>query len=99
EGFLLFQVAYLRGQSYLNQKRGTDAAAEFQKILDHRGSQITSHLYPLAHLGLARAAVLEGDTVKARKAYQDLFALWKNADADLATLIEARKEYEKLKAA
>ncbi|HKA36302.1 MAG TPA: serine/threonine-protein kinase, partial [Thermoanaerobaculia bacterium] len=47
EGFLLFQVAYLRGQSYLNQKRGTDAAAEFQKILDHRGSQITSHLYPL----------------------------------------------------
>jgi hypothetical protein len=54
-------------------------------------------LYPLAHLGLARAAAMTGDTTKARQAYQDFFALWKDADTDLAALIEAKKEYEKLK--
>ena len=59
EGAALFQIAYLRGQSYLAQQRGTDAAAEFQKILDHRGWQTASPLYPLAHVGLARAAVFE----------------------------------------
>jgi hypothetical protein len=53
-------------------------------------------LYPLAHLGLARAAVLSSDTAKARQAYQDFFALWKDADADLPLLIEAKKEYENL---
>ncbi|HEV8119100.1 MAG TPA: protein kinase [Thermoanaerobaculia bacterium] len=99
EGYALFQVAYLRGQAYLNERRGTDAASEFQKILDHRGSQVASYFYPLAHLGLARAAVLEGETAKARKAYQDLFALWKDADADMPILIEAKKEYAKLKVA
>jgi len=52
---------------------------------------------PLAHLGLARAAVLQGVTAKARKSYQDFLALWKDADADLPALIEAKKEYEKLK--
>jgi len=96
EGYALFQIAYLRGQSYLIQQKGTEAAAEFQKILDHRGSQPTSPIFPLAHVGLARAAVLQGDTAKARQAYQDFFALWKDADADLSVLIEARKEYEKL---
>jgi hypothetical protein len=54
-------------------------------------------LYPLAHLGLARAAAMNGDATKARQAYQDFFALWKDADADLRVLIEAKKEYEKLK--
>ena len=97
EGYALFQIAYLRGQSYLIQQKGTEAAAEFQKILDHRGSQPTSPIFPLAHVGLARAAVLQGDTAKARQAYQNFFALWKDADADLSVLIEARKEYEKLK--
>ena len=97
EGAALFQIAYLRGQSYLNQQRGTDAAAEFQKILDHRGWQPTGTLYPLAHLGLARTAALSGDTTKARKAYQDFFALWKDADPDMPLLQEARREYEKLK--
>jgi serine/threonine protein kinase/tetratricopeptide (TPR) repeat protein len=97
EGYALFQIAYLRGQAYLNQKKGADAAAEFQKILDHRGSQPTSPLYPLAHLGLARATALSGDPTKARKAYQDFFALWKDADPDLPNLQEARREYEKLK--
>ena len=97
EGYALFQIAYLRGQAYLEQQKGAEAAAEFQKILDHRGSQPTSPIYVVAHLGLARAAALQGDTAKARKAYQDFFALWKDADANVPLLIEARKEYDKLK--
>jgi tetratricopeptide (TPR) repeat protein len=97
EGYALFQIAYLRGQSYLNQQSGADAAAEFQKILDHRGSQPTSPLFSLAQLGLARAAVLTGDMTKARKAYQDFFTLWKDVDPDIPILKDARREYEKLK--
>lgn len=53
--------------------------------------------YPLAHLGMARAAALSGDMAKARKYYQDFFALWKDADADIPILVEAKKEYERLK--
>jgi len=70
---------------------------EFQKILDRRGQFPTSLLFPLAHLGLARAAAIAGDSVKSRQAYQDFFALWKDADADIPILIEAKQEYEKLK--
>ncbi len=92
-----FWPQYVRGQAYLKLRKGSEAAAEFQKILDHRGWNPTSYLYPLAHLGLARAAMLQGDTSKARKSYQDFLALWKDADADLPILIEAKKEYEKLK--
>ena len=92
-----FWPPYTRGQAYLKLGKGAEATAEFQKILDHRGWSPLSPLYPLAHLGLARAAVLTGDISKARQAYQDLFALWKDADADLPVLIEAKKEYEKLK--
>jgi serine/threonine protein kinase/Flp pilus assembly protein TadD len=92
-----FWPAYLRGQAYLMKRVGTEAAAEFQKILDHRGWDATSPLFPLAHLGLARAAALTGDAAKARKTYQDFFALWKDADADLPMLIEAKKEYAALK--
>ena len=89
--------AYVRGVAYLRQQAGTQALAEFQKIIDHRAVVANSQLYPLAHVGMARAAVLAGDTAKARKAYQDFFALWKDADSDVPVLIEARKEYEKLK--
>ena len=88
---------YVRGQAYLAQGAGAEAAAEFQKILDRRGLAPTSVLYPLAHLGLARAATLQGDTAKARKVYQDFFALWKDADPDIPILIEAKKEYERVK--
>ncbi len=95
--YLLFPIAYLRGQAYLTERKGADAATQFQEILDHRGWSALSYFYPLAHVGLARAAVLQGDTAKARKTYQDFFALWKDADADLSVLIEAKKEYEKLK--
>ncbi len=96
EGAALLQIAYLRGQSYLNQQRGTDAAAEFQKILNYR-SRGGLPLYPLAQLGLARAAALSGETAKARQAYEDFFALWRDADPDISILQESRREYEKLK--
>ncbi|MGA9770397.1 MAG: protein kinase [Blastocatellia bacterium] len=86
-----FWPQYLRGQAYLKLGRGAEAAAEFQKILDHRGQAPLSVLYPLARLGLARAAVMNGDTTKARQAYQDFFAVWKDADAGLTLLIEAKK--------
>jgi len=97
EGYAALQVAYLRGQSYLDQKKGTDSAAEFQKVIGQisRGSL---PLYPLAHLGLARAAALTGDTAKARKAYEVFFGLWKDADPDIPILKEAQREYEKLNA-
>ena len=88
---------YLRGLAYLQQRMGTEAAAEFQQILDHREIEITSVLHPVAHLGLARAAALKGDLALSRKQYQDLFALWKDADPDLPILIQAKKEYEELK--
>jgi eukaryotic-like serine/threonine-protein kinase len=96
-GSVAYWPEYLRGQAYLAQRTGPEAAAEFQKILDRRGLAPTSVLYPLAHLGLARAAILQGDTAKARKEYQDFLALWRDADTDIPILIEAKKEYEKLK--
>ena len=88
---------YSRGYVYLQQRSGNEAAIEFQKIIDHRGVDFLSPLHTLAHLGLARAATLAGDTAKSRKEYQDFFALWKDADADLPILAQAKKEYEQLK--
>ena len=88
---------YLRGHLYLEQRKGNEAAAEFKKIIEARGVDVLSPVHVLAHLGLARASVLNGDTASARKSYQDFFALWKDADADLPALVEARKEYEQLK--
>ncbi len=96
-GYLLFPVAYLRGQTYLHDKKGAEAAAQFQEILDQRGWSPLSYFYPFAQLGLARAALLQGDTATARKAYQDFLATWKDADPELSLLIEAKKEYERLK--
>jgi tetratricopeptide (TPR) repeat protein len=87
---------YIRGGIYLRGKSGSEAAAEFRKILDHRGVEPTSPFYNLAHLGLARAALLTGDTSTARTEYQNFFAAWKNADPDLPIFVEAKKEYEKL---
>jgi predicted Zn-dependent protease len=88
---------YLRGQAYLKLRDGQKAAAEFQRILDHRGVNAWDPEYPLSHLQLARAYVLEGDAGKARTAYQDFFAAWKDADADLPVLRDAKAEYEKVK--
>ena len=83
----------LRGQAYLRLRRGAEAAQEFQKILAHRGQSPLSPLYPLAHLGLARAAALAGDTTRSRKAWEDFSAAWKDADADLPILLAAQHEF------
>jgi tetratricopeptide (TPR) repeat protein len=92
-----FVPIYVRGLAYLRARQGVQAAAEFQKILDHRGVDPLSALYPLAHLGSARAYALAGETSKSRTAYQDFFALWKDADPDIPILKEAKAEYAKLK--
>ena len=88
---------YMRGDLYLQQRMGKEAAAEFKAIIDHPGIDIFSPVSVLAHLGLARAAAISGDTAAARKSYQDFFARWKDADPDLPVLVQARKEYEQLK--
>jgi ATP/maltotriose-dependent transcriptional regulator MalT len=87
---------YLRGEAYVAAHQGSAAAAEFQKILDHPGVVVNEPIGALAHLGLARAYVLSGDTAKAKAAYQDFFALWKDADPDIPILKEAKAEYAKL---
>jgi eukaryotic-like serine/threonine-protein kinase len=92
-----FWPQYLRGQAYLRQQKGVEAGVEFQKILDHRGEAPLSILYPLAQLGVARAAAMAGDATKARTAYQNFLALWKDADQDIRLLQEARQDYGKLK--
>ena len=87
---------YVRAEAYLSAQQGQLAAAEFQKILDHRGLLWNCATGALAHLGLARAYALSGDTVKAKSAYQDFVALWKDADPDIPVLIAAKSEYAKL---
>jgi eukaryotic-like serine/threonine-protein kinase len=88
-------VSYLRGLSYLRARKGAEAVAEFQKMIDRKGTY-WGPFYPVSYVGLARAAALAGDAPKARKAYQDFLALWKDADADIPILIEAKKEYAAL---
>jgi predicted Zn-dependent protease len=95
-GGMLYPL-YVRGQAYLRLRQGTEAAAEFQKILDHRTIVVNFITGALAHLGLARAYVLHGDTAKARAAYNDFFTLWKDADRDIPILKQAKAEYAKLK--
>jgi eukaryotic-like serine/threonine-protein kinase len=87
---------YVRGQAYLLLHRGHEASAEFQKILDRRGFMMNFPLGALAHLGLARAYAISGDTAKARTKYQDFFGLWNDADSDIPILKEAKAEYAKL---
>jgi len=87
---------YIRAQAYLSERQGTSAAAEFQKILDHRGLVSNCWTGALAHLGLGRAYVLSGDTAKARAAYQDFLTLWRDADLDVPILKEAKAEYARL---
>ncbi len=87
----------VRGEAYLTAHQGSEAAVEFQKILDHRGVVVNGPIGVLAHLGLARAYAMQGDTAKAKAAYQDFLALWKDADPDIPILIAAKAEYAKLK--
>ncbi len=95
-GWTALYPAFVRGEAYLAARQGSGAAAEFQKILDHRGIVLCEPIGALARLGLARAYVLQGDTVKARAAYQDFLTLWKDADPDIPILKQAKAEYAKL---
>ena len=88
---------YVRGEGYLAAGQGSAAAAEFQKILDHSGIVWNCWTGALAHLGLARAYAMQGDTAKAKTAYQDFLTLWKDADPDIPILKQAKAEYSKLK--
>jgi serine/threonine protein kinase/predicted Zn-dependent protease len=87
---------YSRGVAYLQTRNGPEAAREFQNMLDHRTMMGNATISALTHLGLARARVLEGNISAARSAYQDFFALWKDADPDILILKEAKAEYAKL---
>ena len=94
-GALLYP-AYVRGQAYLLLHEGRNATTEFQKFLDHRSLVANNPLFALAHFQLARAYAMQGDTAKAKAAYQDFLTLWKNADPDIPILIAAKSEYTKL---
>ncbi|HKW26341.1 MAG TPA: hypothetical protein VJN48_11195, partial [Terriglobales bacterium] len=87
---------YVRAEAYLSTQQGPAAVAEFQKFLDHRGLLWNCATGTLAHLGLARAYMLQGDTTKAKAAYKDFLMLWKDADPDIPILKQAKSEYAKL---
>jgi serine/threonine protein kinase len=93
---LALYPVFVRGEAYLAAHQGNEAAAEFQKILDHRGIVLNEPVGALAHLGLARAYAVQGDTTKAKAAYQEFLALWKDADTDVPILKQAKAEYAKL---
>ena len=88
---------YVRGETYLAAHHGSEAAAEFQKILDHRGIVLNEPIGALAHLQLGRAYAMQGDAARSRAAYQDFLELWKDADPDIPILIQAKAEYAALK--
>jgi DNA-binding winged helix-turn-helix (wHTH) protein/Flp pilus assembly protein TadD len=88
--------AYVRGAAYLAERKGPEAAAEFQEIIDHPGIVFNNPVGSLAYLQRGRALALSGDRNKARAAYQQFFALWKNADPDVPVLRQAKAEYAKL---
>jgi predicted Zn-dependent protease len=87
---------YVRGQAYLASRQDAQAAGEFQRILDHRGTVVSDPISVLAHLQLGRAYALSGDTTRAKVAYHDFLTLWKDADPDIPILKQAKAEYAKL---
>ena len=91
--------AYVRGLAYLAARRGPEAQAEFQKILDHPGVALNApgNIRPLAHLQIAKAYAIEGEFAKAREAYRDFFELWKDADPAIPILKQAESEYSKFR--
>jgi serine/threonine protein kinase/Flp pilus assembly protein TadD len=93
--FTLYPV-YVRGEAYLAARQGSEAAAEFQKVLDHRGIVLNEPIGALAHLQIGRAYAMQGDTAKAKTAYNDFLTLWKDADPDIPILQQAKAEYAKL---
>jgi hypothetical protein len=94
--FGMFYPVYVRGQAFLAAHQGAEAAAEFQKILDHRGMVVSDPIGALARVQLGRAFALSGDKTKAKTAYQDFLTLWKDADPDIPILKQAQAEYAKL---
>jgi ATP/maltotriose-dependent transcriptional regulator MalT len=88
---------YIRGMAYQKAGQGNEAAAQFQKMLSHRGLAVNSPIAALAQLQLARSQALAGDNAAARHAYQDFLSLWRGADSDLALLHLAQGEYDKIK--
>jgi len=95
-GWSSLYPVYVRGEAYLAAHRGSESAAEFQKILDHRGIVLNEPIGALAHLQLGRAYAMQGETAKAKAAYQDFLTLWKDADSDIPILRQAKAEYAKL---
>ena len=87
---------YVRGEAYLMAHRGAEAAAEFQKVIDHRGLVVNNPTGALAHVQLGRAYAVMGDSSKAKSEYREFLTLWKDADPDIPFLKQARAEYEKL---
>jgi eukaryotic-like serine/threonine-protein kinase len=96
-GWTALYPVYVRGEAYLAAHQGTEAAAEFQKILDHRAIVLNSPIGALAHLQIGRAYATQGDIAKAKAAYQDFLTLWKSADPDVPVFVAAKAEYAKLK--
>jgi eukaryotic-like serine/threonine-protein kinase len=94
--FGMLYPVYVRGLSYLAGRQGAEAAAEFQKILNHRGIVVSDPIGALAHLQLGRAYLLQGDTAKAKVAYSNFLLLWKDADFDIPVLKQAKLEYAQL---
>jgi tetratricopeptide (TPR) repeat protein len=88
---------YVRGYAYLAARRGTEAAAEFNKIVEHPGVVANEPIGALAHLGLGRAYAIQGEVARSRAAYADFFAKWKNADRGIPRLAEAKEEYSSLR--
>jgi serine/threonine protein kinase/Flp pilus assembly protein TadD len=87
---------YVRAAAHLASGQGKEAAADYQKIIDNKGAVVNGPIGVLANLGLARAYALQGDSAKARVAYQNFFVLWKDADPDIPILIAAKSEYARL---
>ena len=83
----------MRGEAYIAEHRGNEAAVEFQKVLDYRGIVANDPIGALAHLQIGRAYAIQGDTAKAKLAYQDFLTLWRDADPDIPILKEAKAEY------
>ncbi len=95
-GWTALYPAFVRGEAFLVEHHGGEAAAEFQKILDHRGIVLNEPIGALAHLQLGRAYAMAGEPAKAKNAYKDFLTLWKDADPDIPILKQAKVEYAKL---